>query len=79
MQISNIPCDVLVPIMFSKCESVIISLLTNIISSRIPYSSLSIDENKLEKIVFIVVEMISIILLTSNILAPFQIVFRMDQ
>ena len=65
------PCDVLVPIIFSKCESVIISLLINIMSSRIPYNSLSIDENKLEKIVFIVVDIISIILLVSNILAPF--------
>ena len=68
---SNIPSDVLEPIIFSKCWSVIILLFINIISSIIPYNSLSIEDNKLEKIVLIVNVIISVILLFSNFVAPY--------
>ena len=56
------PLCVDTPKIFSKGESVIISVLINVMSSKTGYKLLSIDEKSPEKSSFIVSKIISVIL-----------------
>lgn len=65
-EINKIPLVVEVPKIFSKLLSLKISELTNVISSNKEYKLLSIEPNKLPKIVFIVSIIICVISVFSN-------------
>lgn len=64
--INKIPLDVDVPKIFSKFLSFKISELIKVISSNKEYKLLSIELNKLPKIVFIVSIIIWVIFVSSN-------------